>query len=189
MNAGFLARTVPGNVALLVTFEAASFLSVLFFVCFCDGFSSSCTSAHGVWIMWGELLYRRSSGVLGSLILLLLPSSVSPEEGVSGCISCCWWWPGGGGSIFRSFETLDQDVIPLLCLGHFCPLCHCRNFRLQDEVIIVPALKMSRDIWARSEVKREPALRWSRESCDSVHLKQLCGRQWRSVCLIGIYGC
>ena len=50
------------------------------------------------------------------------------------------------------------------------------------------ALKESRDIPTRSEVKKEPALRWSRESHDSVRLKELYGRLWRSVCLIWIYG-
>ena len=120
MSTCFLGWAVPCDVTLLIALEAVAFFSVFFFVCLGNSFSGCCTHVHHIWVPWGKLLYWGSSRVLGPLILL--PSFTSPEEGVSGHISCCWRWPGCGGSILGSLKTLDQDIIPLLCLGCFCPL-------------------------------------------------------------------
>ncbi len=122
MSVCLFAWAVPCNMALFIAFKAAAFFPVLFFVSFGDGFLSGCTGIHCVWIVWGELLYRGLSGVLRPLVLLL-PSPSLPEEGIAGRIShLCQWWSSGRGSIFGSLEALNQDIVPLLCLGCFCPL-------------------------------------------------------------------
>ena len=62
------------------------------------------------------------SRVLGPLVLLLSSTTLPEERGVSGVSSLCWRQSVCGGSIFGPFDALDQDVIPLLCLGCLCPL-------------------------------------------------------------------
>ena len=112
---------VSCNVTLFIAFEAAAFFPIFFFICFGDGFSSSCTSVHRVWVPRGELLYQRSSRILGSLVLLLLSPTSSLKEGVMGSI-LCQGWSGHSGPIFRSFKALNQNVVSLLHLGCFRPL-------------------------------------------------------------------
>ncbi len=120
MNTSFLARTIPSNVALFIAFETAAFFPVFFFVHFGDCFSSGCTGVHSVWVSCRKLLSHGSSWVLRPLILLLSPAS-SPEEGVAGSI-LCRRQSGCSGSVLGSFKALNQDIIPLLCLGCLCPL-------------------------------------------------------------------
>ena len=47
---------VSCNMALFITFDAVAFLPIFFFIRFGDGFSSSCTGVHCVWVPWGKLL-------------------------------------------------------------------------------------------------------------------------------------
>ncbi len=107
VSTSLFAGAIPGNVALLIAFEAVALFPVFFFVCFGDGFLSCSTGVHRIWIPWGELLYWGSSWVLGPLVLLL-SSALSLEEGIMGHISCLhWWWSGCGRSIFGSLKTLN----------------------------------------------------------------------------------
>ena len=114
------AGAVSSDVALFVTFEAATFLPIFLFVCFGDGFLGSCTSIHCVWISRWKLLYQWLSRVLWPLVLLLSSTS-SPKEGVvSGILHR--GRSGCSRSILGLFKALNQDIIPLLCLCCLCPL-------------------------------------------------------------------
>ncbi len=61
----------------------------------------------------------------------------------------------------EDIETIIQGIaaIPTTNQPMDDEECHRRDFRPQDEVVVVPALKESRDMLTRSEVKRELALR------------------------------
>ncbi len=121
LSARLFAWAVPCDVALFVAFKAAAFFSIPFFVCFGNGFPGHHTGVHSIRVVWRELLSQRPSRVLRPLVLLLLSPTLLPEEGVAGSV-LRWGRSGCSGPVFGSFKALNQNIIPLLCLGCLHPL-------------------------------------------------------------------
>ena len=84
-RSGFLVQAVPGQVALLATFETSSFLPVLAFLFFGHGLLSSfCAGIHCIWVLRGKVgTWRTCSSLLARLVRVSgVPEELATQPGV-----------------------------------------------------------------------------------------------------------